>query len=252
LVLQTEQLLQADINWYLAAFVFCATMASYNFHYILAGAISKQKLSLSLFTNRPSATGCLIAGITGAVLFFLPAGISLWHAALALLLTATYSVPLLPFKQLDVARKAGMLKTVLLAFTWMYVTAYIPMAEWGLQWSSLGLLVLAKRFLFMLMLCIIFDNRDVAVDTINGLHSLATDLPPKMLQAVVFIFLFVLNFFLGQYGVDARKVAALQLSAFITLLVYFLSRKKQGYLFYYFVVDGMMILMTALTTIASI
>lgn len=230
-------------------------MASYNFHYILAGAIGKQKLSVSLFTNRPSATACLIAGATGAVILFLPAGISLLHAAVAVLLTAIYSVPLLPFKQIDFARKTGILKTVLLAFTWMYVTAYIPMAQLGLQWSSLGILLLAKRFLFMLMLCIIFDNRDVTVDTINGLHSLATDLPPKMLQAVifiVFIFLFVLNFFLGQYGVEARQVAALQLSAFITLLVYFFSRKKKGYFFYYFVVDGMMILMTALTTIASI
>ena len=118
-----------------------------------------------------------------------------------------------------------------------------------------GILILAKRFLFMLMLCILFDNRDITVDKVHGLHSLATDLSPKTMQwliYIVFALLFALNFFLGSYGVTGRQVAALQLSAAATLMVYFLSKKKQGYFFYYFIVDGMMLLMVLLTTIASI
>ena len=43
----------------------------------------------------------------------------------------------------------------------------------------------------MLMLCIIFDNRDKAMDKIRGLHSLATVLKPgQMLLLIVGIFLF--------------------------------------------------------------
>lgn len=249
------QLLHLPVNYFLIAFVFCATLASYNFHYILAGAIGKQQLSWSLFGNRPSSGIILLLGAAGAALSFVRSGIALPDAGIAIALTLLYSIPLLPFKQLEFARKAGLLKTLLLAFTWMFVTAYIPMAQQGLQWSPLGILVLAKRFLFMLMLCIIFDNRDVNVDKINGLHSLATDLPPKMMQAlifIVFILLFLLHFFFAGHGVSSLQVTALQCSSLATLVVYFFSLRKQGYFFYYFVVDGLMILMVLLTIIASI
>lgn len=243
------------INYHLLAFVFCASLCSYNFHYILAGGLGSKKLSLALLYSRYTAVFLLLTGVTGAIVSFGSTHISALNVVIAVLLTVIYSVPLLPFKQLAFTRKAGFIKTLLLAFTWMFVTAYLPLAEYHLQFSVQGILIMAKRFLFMLMLCILFDNRDVTIDKIHGLHSLATDMPPKMMQVLicsVFALLFVLNFFLGRYGVDARQVAALQLSAFITLIVYFFSRKKQGYFFYYFIVDGMMVLMALLTTIASI
>jgi 4-hydroxybenzoate polyprenyltransferase len=249
------QLLHVPVNDYLIGFVFCATIASYNFHYILAGAIGKQKLSWSLFSKRPTATFLFIAAAVSAAILFLPSRISMVYALVSVFLTIIYSVPLLPYKQLDVARKAGLLKTILLAFTWTFVTAYLPITQQGLPLSTLGLLILAKRFLFMLLLCIIFDNRDVNIDRINGLHSLATDLPPKVTQWLIFIVfacLFILNFYFGKYGVTNGEVVALQCSSVAALLIYFFSLKKQGYFFYYFIVDGMMILMTALTTIASI
>lgn len=249
------QLVKVAPDYNLIAFVFFATLASYNFHYILAGSIAKKTVSLSLFTNRPSAVFFLLLGFAGAAGCYCYEPLSFSNVLLSVFLTSIYSIPLLPFKQLDVARKAGILKTVLLAFTWMFVTAYLPMAEYEMQFSSLGKLILAKRFLFMLMLCILFDNRDVKVDQVNGLHSLATDLSPAMMRGlifIVFVLLFTLNFYFGKLDISSRQVIALQLSSLATLAVYFYSRKKPGYFFYYFIVDGMMILMVLLTTIASI
>ena len=255
LVIQTIQLLQQPQNFHLAAFVFCATLCSYNFHYILASGLSRQTISFALFRNRISGVIVFAIGFTGATILFNKANISLAHLVVAALLTLLYSIPLLPFKQTAFTRRAGFLKTLLLAFTWMFVTAFLPLVQQQLQFKAIGILIMAKRFLFMLMLCIIFDNRDVAVDKVHGLHSLATDLQPKTMQwliTVVFASLFTLNFFLGRHGVDAKQVLALQVSALATLFVYFYSTKKRGYLFYYFIVDGMMALMAGLTTIASI
>ncbi len=197
----------------------------------------------------------LLLGGVGACYFYFASHLSIVDAAVACLLTLSYSLPLLPFKQLAIVRKAGFLKTILLAFTWTFVTAWLPLADQNLHFTVIGILIMAKRFLFMLMLCILFDNRDIAVDKVHGLHSLATDLSPKTMQYLiyaVFVALFALNFFLGRHGLTAKQVAALQLSAIINLLVYFFSTKKQGYLFYYFIVDGMMVLMVLLTTMASI
>ncbi len=242
-------------NYYLILLVFCATLCSYNFHYILAGCFAQKKISWQLLLRRPTATILILCGITVVLFVFSRSGTSLIDISVACLLTLLYSIPLLPFKQLNFARKAGFLKTVLLAFTWMFVTAYLPLAANQLQFSTTGMLIMAKRFLFMLMLCILFDNRDINVDKVHGLHSLATDLSPKTMQWLiyaVFTLLFVLNFFLGKNGITAGQLMALQLSALTTLLVYYYSRRKQGYFFYYFIVDGMMVLMTLLTTVASI
>lgn len=243
------------VNLYLVAFVFFATLCSYNFHYILGSAYSQKRFSINLLYNRYTAVLVALAGITGVLLFFSDAHIRPINAAIAFGLTFLYSIPLLPFDALSFTRKAGFVKTLLLAFTWMFVTAYLPLAAFYLQFTTLGLLIMAKRFLFMLMLCIFFDNRDIAVDKIHGLSSLATHLSSitmKWLIYFVFALLFLLNFFLGKNGIDHRQVIALQLSALINLAVYFFSLKKQGYFFYYFVVDGMMVLMTLLTTLASI
>ncbi len=247
--------MRLPVNVYLVAFVFFASLCSYNFHYLLGRAFQQNKITLSLLYSRFSGVLVLLAGFTGLTVFYFDAHISLVNIAIAFALTFTYSIPLFPFRAVAFTRKAGIVKTLLLAFTWMFVTAYLPLAEFNLQFTTVGLMLMAKRFLFMLMLCILFDNRDVNIDKIRGLSSLATHLTPgqmRWLIYLIFALLFVLNFFLGHYGITRMQVMALQLAALINLAIYFFSLRKQGYFFYYFIVDGSMVLMTVLTTIASI
>lgn len=244
-----------NINVHLVTFVFFATLCSYNFHYLLGNVFGGHPLSVRLLYSFPTTVFFLLAGGLGVLLSFSTTHISLQSVALAFLLTFLYSLPLLPIKQLRFLRKAGFVKTMLLAFTWMFVTAYLPMAQHNSQFTTLGLLLLLKRFLFMLMLCILFDNRDAAIDKIHGLSSLATDLSPAVMKWLIyglFFLLFLLNFLLGQHGVTLKQRIALQLASIATLIVYFFSTKKQGYLFYYFLVDGMMFLSALLVTLASI
>jgi hypothetical protein len=223
LVFHTTQLMQLPFNIYLAAFVFFATLCSYNFHYLLAGAFQQQKFSIALIYTRFSAVLVLLAGIAGMIFFYADAHIKPNSIAIAFLLTFIYSIPLMPFKMLAFTRKAGILKTLLLAFTWMFVTAYLPLAQYELQFTATSLLIMAKRLLFMLMLCILFDNRDINIDKIHGFSSLATHLSSvqmKWLIYSIFVLLFILNFSLGHYGITAKQVAALQLAAFINLVIH--------------------------------
>lgn len=248
-------LLGIPVNPALICFVFFATICSYNLHFLLGAVFAGRSFSLRLLFNRYSSVFFLLLGAVGAMLVYSSINISFASVAISVLLTLLYSVPLLPFHQLAFTRRAGFLKTSLLAFTWTYVTAFLPMLQFGLQFTSLGLVLLVKRFCFMLMLCILFDNRDAAIDKIRGLSSLATDLSPQLMKWLIyglFIALFVLNFVLGTLGITLAQRIALQLASFATLVVYFYSTKKQGYLFYYFVVDGLMFLSALLVTIASI
>jgi len=152
-------------------------------------------------------------------------------------------------------RNAGVIKTMLLAFTWMFVTGYIPMQKSLVHFSSSELLVLSQRFIFMLILCILFDKRDAAIDKIKGLHSMATDMKPVTLKWFIYInfgLLFSINWILKSIGISLLQSLALQMAALAALLTYFSSLRNRGYIFYYFVVDGLMFLSALLTTLASI
>jgi len=253
---QTTLLLKADINLFVYGFIFFATLCSYNFYWILS------KLS---FASKQNIPGVLSKQINNYLLLFISSGgllycllrssIPLHFVITAVLLTTLYAIPLLPLSFLKFTRKAGVLKTILLAFTWTYVTVIIPMQKnYGLL-NRADFFIFTRRFLFMLMLCIIFDNRDKKMDKIRGLHSLATDLKPLTLRILIycmFALLFIFNFFFRNYGITLAQSIALQVSTIALLVVYFYSNKKQGYLFYYFFVDGMMLFSALATYIAGI
>lgn len=256
LVFQTSELLKLPISLGLYGFVFFATLCSYNFYWIVSKAAFVQPGSLAVLLQEETA-GVVILFLSAIGAFFclithpLPAGFIIT----AVLLTCLYALPLLPFRLLYFTRRAGVLKTVLLAFTWAYVTVFIPLQKSYLLLTNADLFVFSRRFLFMLMLCIIFDNRDKAVDKIRGLHSLATDLKPvylRILIVLIFVILFTTNFLYRQYGLSFSQSIALHIATLALLVIYFYSTKKRGYIFYYFFVDGMMLFSALATYIAGI
>ncbi|MEO6540328.1 MAG: hypothetical protein ABIN74_05030 [Ferruginibacter sp.] len=256
LAFQTAQLLHLDNDLFIYGFIFFATLCSYNFYWILS-KVSFTKKALVINLLKKESTGCVLLLVSAAGLLY-----CLYRSALpvefvvtAILLTALYAIPLLPVQLLHFTRKAGVLKTILLAFTWAYVTAFIPIQKSYLLLDNADLFIISRRFLFMLMLCIIFDNRDKDVDKIRGLHSLATDLKPVVLRVLIFIIfavLFTSNFFYKAYGITFEQSIALQISTVALMTVYFYSAKKRSYLFYYFIVDGLMLFSSLATYIAGI
>ena len=256
LTFQTGQLLHVDLPLYLYGFIFFSTLCSYNFYWIISRFAFAGDIPVASFLQKEmTGLSLFILSWIGMFTCFPGSGIRLHYVIIAVLLTTVYAIPLLPIKALHFTRKAGVLKTTLLAFTWTYVTAFLPLrAPWA-ELSSAGIFIITRRFLFMLMLCIIFDNRDKAVDKIRGLHSLATVLKPGqmlLLIAVIFIILFGTNFLSVNYGISLRQSVALQSSTIALLVVYFLSTRKQGYLFYYFLVDGLMLFSALSTFVAGI
>jgi len=256
LAFQTAQLLQVETHVSVYGFIFFATLCSYNFYWLLSKFSFAGRGFFSGLLKKELAGVCLLVVSAAGLLFcLLRSPLQMNHVATAVLLTVVYSIPLLPFKFLRFTRKAGVLKTTLLAFTWVYVTAFLPMEKPYSLLDSADIFILTRRFLFMLMLCIIFDSRDIAVDKIRGLRSLATDLSPATLQILIysiFVIMFATNFLSTYYDISSYQSIALQTSTIALLVVYFYSTKKQDYLFYYFVVDGLMLFSALTTYIASI
>ena len=256
LAYQTVLLLHLSANIYLYGFIFFATTCSYNFYWLLSKYSLRTDIPLTgFFKKEADEIVLLILSLAGLIICFLNLHLSYNIIIVAAALTGLYAVPLLPFNFVKFTRKAGVLKTTLLAFTWSYVTVFIPLQKTSFMLTEIEFFILTRRFLFMLMLCILFDNRDIAVDKIRGLRSLATDLSAKTMRYLIysiFLILFATNFLFRYYGISVAQSIALQISTIALLITYYYSTKKQGYLFYYFVVDGMMLFSAAATFVASI
>lgn len=260
LCFQTALLLHIKLSAWFYIFIFCATISSYNFYWLLSGwAFSKTDLSKYLAGHVSNLWVFFIACI-GLVISFFNVQQILPAIAAAAGLTFLYAVPLLPIKQLQFTRKAGLLKTILLALTWAFITVWLPhvyASEYNAQAYNMQALALlfCIRFVFMLLLCIMFDARDTEVDKIKGLQSLTTLLSAKTVK-VIMLLLFAVYLMLGLlfrfYFNNIPQIIAFLITAASVAVIYRLSFKKQGYLFYYFIVDGLMLFSAAAAFIASI
>lgn len=255
LSLQTLQLLSLPFNGYLPAFIFFAVLGGYNAYWLISRFSFNRDSSLISFLQKSrSSFFVLLSAITGMVFCMMKLHLVMYNIIIAIILLGLYAIPVMPFKQLSFTRKAGFLKTILLAFTWAIVTTLIPLQISILAMGRAALLIFINRFLFMLMLCIIFDKRDVAVDKIRGLQSLATDIKPLLLHYLtgfIFISYLLISYLLNAFEVPVLQIAALMVTGIITLCVYISSLKKRGYVFYYFLVDGLMFLSALLTWLAG-
>lgn len=255
LCFQTALLLHINLTAWLYSFVFFSTLCSYNFYWLLSGFVfSVQPVKLFLKTYYTNIIVFFIAAI--GLLFSLPHISNLLPVIiLSIFFTLLYTIPLLPFKALHFARKAGLIKTLLLAFTWAFVTVYIPYKQVPTASTTTLLLLFNNRFLFMLMLCIIFDARDTKVDKIRGLQSLTTLVALATIRYImggVFIAYIINGIIFRVYYNEPMQIIALLVTGIVAAVIYFFSLKKQGYFFYYFLVDGLMLFSAIAAYVASI
>ncbi|MBS1734247.1 MAG: hypothetical protein JST02_13210 [Bacteroidetes bacterium] len=255
LCMQSFQLLHIAANYTIPTLVFFATLGSYNFYWLISKYYFAPKTGLLTFLRQNAMNVVFLLLASVGILFCLFTERHLLPEILVSAgLTLLYSVPLWPGSRPAYFKKAGFVKTVLLAFTWTYVTVVIPAGEGIWIHTTPALLLFTARFLFMLMLCIIFDSRDAAVDKMRSLHSLATAVTKKTLgiiMALVFACYVATGVVLRYFFDDRPQLVAFLLTGIIVLLVYRLSLKKQGYVFYYFWVDGLMLISALATYIAA-
>ena len=253
---QTITLLQIPHNCFVYGLLFFSTLGSYNFYWLLSRYSFSKQRSPRLFFQQ-NLTYIILGGVSciGMLysLYFLPGMMP--YVLLAVGLTLLYSLPLWPVRWAGRLRKAGVFKTTLLALTWSYVTVVIPAAQAVHASSAQLTALLIARFFFIGMLCAIFDRRDEVIDKIRGLHSLAT-VAGKRSLSIIMLFSFLIYMLSGIYvrmhfSNDAQLLAFF-ITGVVVAFVYKLSLKKQGYLFYYFVVDGLMLFSAAATFVASL
>jgi len=252
---QTGQLIGISVNPYLLSFIFFGTLCGYNAYWLISRFSFSSSNSIRLFISGSRISlFVFILALVGILFCYLQLNLIFSNLSIAVILFIFYLLPILPFKNSDWVKKVGFLKTVLLAFTWTIITTLIPLQVSIWKMEPLVRLVFIHRLLFMMLLCIIFDRRDAAIDKIRGLQSMATFLNPLKLHFLIgFIFIsyLIVNYFMKAYGIGMTHLISLSLIGLIALIMYFFSMQNRGYLFYYFGVDGLMFLSAILTWLSE-
>ena len=252
LTLQSFILTGTNINSSICWLIFFATLGAYNFYWILS-KWSHNKKAPVIFSNYRTNLIFLLISLVSIVDYLWQMTTIIPFVIVGILLTALYSFVALPIFKQSIPKISPLIKTVLLASTWTFVTVVIPFNN-CLHQSGLMLLILI-RFLFLMMLCIIFDSRDVKMDLLLKMSSSIDKMNTitiTVLMIVVYCFYNILLINWGKSIFSETQNFILICSGTLAFLLYLLSFKKRGYFFYYFLVDGLMLLSSFASYIATI
>lgn len=257
MVFQTcRLLLHSDPDFSFLAFVFCATLCSYSFHWHLTPDIDMDSDRLRWLKNyRKVHLVLFVIGVLGAAYF---GSFLLRHwpwLLLAAFITFLYSAPKIPHPFFRMLRKVALGKTIFLAFMWMYVTTALPLQLSDKPWQPDFSLFSLSRFFFIYAICIIFDYRDKEYDKSIGIRSLITWLNDKgiaILFATSLLAFALFTLLLLYYGYSYAVIGALLLPGLIAAALYRHVTKEFSDILYYFILDGLMALSAMITLLLPI
>jgi 4-hydroxybenzoate polyprenyltransferase len=253
--LVTYYLLRLPPDIYVLAFVFFSTLLIYNLSMLLSKPKEPQKSPFKRVRWIFSHHRLIISITLIAVLCIIPLGLLYlsFQAKLLMgfvgLIAVAYNFPFLSLNQKKIGlRNLPGIKLFLIAFVWSVSCVLLPIVELENNRNvviPLGetLLLVAKRFLFICAITIPFDIRDLFQDKLYELKTIPVMLGEKkawiFCQALLGAYLVLLVLFTKNINPD---VIGLGLTIFLTGWLIFKSNFKRNEYFYFFYLDGTMLL----------
>jgi hypothetical protein len=218
---------------------------------------------------RQSQWFCLIISISILLYILYTYWYELWHIPvnqlLPLLLTPImavfyYGLSFLPQYNL---RKIGWLKPFVIGFTWAGLITIAPVIfhhlthQSGQGISSIGWWLLLKNFMFISVLCIMFDIKDYAADS-N--HNVKTFVVRRGLRFTIFSIILPLTIaglisflIFGTYKHFTQTRLMINVLPFIAMIsVCYALQERRNIFFYLIIIDGLMFFKAVCGIIASL
>src|SRR6185437_12937670 len=98
--------------------------------------------------------------------------------------------PVIPFGKKKRIKDYGVLKIITLSLLWTLVTVWFPVNSMNVE-TKLFLFVFVKRFVFMFILCLLFDMRDIEIDNNENIHTTAVVLGRKKSYFLAYVLLVI-------------------------------------------------------------
>ncbi|HEY8687966.1 MAG TPA: UbiA family prenyltransferase [Chitinophagaceae bacterium] len=243
-----------NLSFYL--FVFGATLAQYNMHYLFKTTAVENSTRLAWSLKNKNIHKILIAFGVALILYSL-FSFHLRHFIFLLALGAIaflYSFPFLPFTNKKRIKDFGLMKIITLSLLWTLVTVWFPVDEINFTGLSFQLIFL-RRFIFIFILCLLFDIRDTEVDRRENIATLSVKVGIKKSYTLCYLLLVVftaLSIIQYIHLPEARQLILMLFSAIATGITIEYSKKKYSDIVYLALIDGMMLLQALLVIFASV
>ncbi len=256
LCIETNVLLHLPLNNFLFyLFIFSATLLQYNLHYLFKKSAVKASDRWA-WSQKNKTTHWLL--IITAVVFVIAGlyGFNIYHfifLSVSGFITLLYSVPVLPFKAKKRIKDFGVVKIVTLVLIWTLVTVCFPAAH-KVNSGPLFILIFAARFIFIFILCLMFDMRDVDIDSKENIKTIPLIAGRQKTRRIIYflLVLFVLVSLLQYFqNNNFIQLNSMLISASATFFVVKISNREHSDFFYLACVDGMMLLQAMLVVIGS-
>jgi 4-hydroxybenzoate polyprenyltransferase len=262
--LVTYYLLKLPPDKYVLAFLFFSTLLVYNLSMLLSKPKEPQKSPFKRVRWIFSHHRLTISITLIACLSIIP--LSLWYLsfpsqllmAFIGLIALAYNFPFLKLNDKKIRlRNLPGIKLFLIGIVWATSCVLLPIIQIDSTYAisvplSETLLLVAKRFLFICAITIPFDIRDLFQDKLYELKTIPVMLGEKkawlVCQALLVLYLVLLILFTKELNLN---VIGLALTIFLTGWLIFKSNFKRNEYYYFFFLDGTMILQFLILFICS-
>lgn len=162
------------------------------------------------------------------------------------LITFLYAIPFLPrrflFDEKQNLRSVGGIKIYVIALVWTGVTVFIPLINNGVNISEEVYLTALQRFVFVIVLTLPFEIRDLRFDSLKlaTIPQKIGERWTKIIGVMLLVIFYVLEFFKTEIFLKGHLVLLI-----ITLITFFLlvkAKVNQGKYYSGFWVEGIPIL----------
>lgn len=255
--IETNILLGVPLNSFsFYCFVFGATLLQYNLHYSTKKIAVKDSERLR-WSHSNKKIHFFLLFVGALLILFSFFYFKLKHFIILALLAAIsflYSFPFLPFAKRRRIKDYGLLKIVTLSLLWTLVTVWFPVNSMQFD-TLLFIFVFIKRFIFMFILCLLFDLRDIEIDRKENIDTLPIMLGKKRSYNLSYILLgLFLAIALVQYFYLPQLpfLLAMLVSAAVTFFIIERTKKTNSDFIYLAGIDGMMLLQAFLVYLFSL
>lgn len=169
-------------------------------------------------------------------------------------LTALYGFVEIPFLKGRKLRDFGLVKTIFVALVWSVTTVIVPLENTFVEPQMMWFLLI-RRFIFVGALTMVFEIKDMQGDQEHGLKTLPLQFGVSNTKLIAQGHLFLLILInLVQYfffDISVWNMAAVNLSLLVSIACIQPLREETPEVWYYLVLDGMMILQFAFVYLAT-
>lgn len=256
MVWQSFYVFGLPVHYDFLLFVCSGTLCSYSFHWYLTPAafggsyrtnwsVRYKWLHLSLF----------LISLVASVYYVWQLRVHWQWLLVTALITFLYSAPKMPYRPSLFLRKIAIAKTIFLAYAWAHITAFLPLELYDHSWTSSQLTFVVSRFYLIYPICILFDYRDREDDRKAGIRSMITQFDERGVDVVFWgsmITFFISSGLMFFQGISLAFVIALTIPGILVSILYQPSKRNISDYFYYFILDGLMMLSALLLPLAKI